>query len=118
MKKLVIICASLLVFSGAYAQNHAHTKLPASERAAHQTEWMKNNLQLSGDQLSKVQDVNMRYATKMDDIRSSTQTKMEKKAAAKELSDQKDGELKGIFNENQYSAYRAKKMEIMEKVTK
>jgi hypothetical protein len=115
MKKAILVFASLFLMAQSnYAQDIKG--LPASERAARQTEWMKTNLNLSGDQLSRVSDINMRYANKMDEIVHSTKGKPEKKSEARNLSEQKDGELKGIFSESQYSAYRAKKQEIKERM--
>ncbi len=85
---------------------------PAEDRAAKLTEWMKTNLKLSDDQVTKVQDINLKYARKMDELHNSSQDKNAKMMAMKSDGEAKDGELKQVFTNDQYQAYEAKKADM------
>jgi len=103
---VVLVCTFALV----KAQNG---QMPTAEtRASKMTEWMKTNLSLTADQLSKVQELNMKYAVKMDSLRNSSLEKQDKHAAMKSGNETKDSELKGILTSEQYATYQEKKKEM------
>jgi hypothetical protein len=88
-------------------------QMPTAEsRASKMTEWMKTNLSLTPDQLSKVQELNMKYAVRMDSLRNSSLEKQDKHAAMKSGNEAKDSELKGILTSEQYATYQEKKKEM------
>ena len=89
---------------------------PASKRAAKITEWMKTNLSLSADQEPKVQDINLKYATKVDEVKSSTDDRKKKMKTLKSNEAAKDAELKSIFTDSQYQTYLSKKDEMKKKL--
>jgi hypothetical protein len=117
MKKTIFIAALYLLSQGS-ASAQAMMKLSPEERASKQTEWMKNYLNLSADQMPKVEEINLRYSNKMQDIFESPQTKTEKNEAAKELFEKKSEELEGIFTEKQYGAYKIKENDMKSKMSK
>jgi len=88
---------------------------PASERASKATEWMKSNLNLTADQLPKVQDLNLKYAVKMDSLKNSSLASEEKMAAVKSDKASKDAELKSILTDEQFKIYQEKKQEMKDK---
>jgi len=85
---------------------------PAADRAAKLTEWMKTNLQLTDEQLPKVQDINLKYANKADEIRSMSMGKRQKLQKLKSDGQAKDGELKAVLSQDQYKIYESKKAEL------
>ena len=85
---------------------------PAADRAAKITEWMKSNLQLTDDQLPKVQDINLKYANKADELRTMTMGKRQKLQKLKADGQAKDGELKAVLTPEQYKIYESNKAEL------
>ncbi|MDI3321498.1 hypothetical protein [Pinibacter soli] len=111
MKKIIshLLIISAFVFVGLSVS----AQMPsASERAMKQTNWMKSNLKLTDDQANKVQDVNLKYANKMDELHKSTATKQDKMTSMKSDEAAKDAELKAILNDSQYQTYLQKKEEM------
>ena len=85
---------------------------PAADRAAKLTEWMKTNLQLTDEQLPKIQDINLKYAKKADEFRSMSMGKRQKLQKLKADGAAKDQELKTVLNADQYKIYESKKQEL------
>ena len=112
MKTMILLAAVMLGLSPARAQEKQQ-KSP-EHRAAKITEWMKTNLKLSDDQVTKVDEINKRYAMKVEDIRKNTPDKKQKKSSIKALDKDKDGELKAVLSEDQFKSYLAKKEEMKE----
>ena len=79
---------------------------------------MKNHLNLNAEQVPRVEEINLRYSNKMQEIYNGQATKPEKKKNAVTLNEKKNEELKGIFTESQYSAYTVKETQIKEKMLK
>lgn len=110
----ICFAAAMLLFTTVNAQQKQLP--PASERAAKLTEWMKTNLALTADQEPKVQDINLKYAGKLDELQKSTQPRREKMKTLKENDASKDAELKQVLTDEQFKTYQAKKDELKEKV--
>lgn len=89
---------------------------PPAERAASITEWMKTNLQLTEEQVPKVETINLKYANLTEDLRTSTAGKKQKMKTLKQNDQAKDAELKLVLTESQYKTYTIRKNEIKEKV--
>lgn len=114
MKKLpvlLLIWITVLCLNSAVFAQQPMSHDPA-ERANKLTEWMTTNLSLTADQVPRVQDINLRYAQKMTDLKQSTQPKPEKMNQLKSLSEQKDAEMKTVLNPDQYKSYEARKKEM------
>jgi hypothetical protein len=88
------------------------TSSTPEERAGKLTEWMKTNLQLSDSEVSKVQDINLKYANKTQGLQTATLSRKEKMQVLKDNDKAKDAELKNVLTTDQYNAYQAKKEEI------
>lgn len=111
MKK--IICHLLLFSVFIFTTHLVAAQMPtASERATKTTNWMKSNLQLTDDQIPKVQDINLKYANKMDELKNSTDTKKQKMATMKSDESSKDAELKTVLTDSQYQSWLQKKEEM------
>ncbi len=109
MKKLlfaVVLFASVTLSSFAQDSNNK-----AEEIATKQTEWMKENLDLSVGQLEKIEDLNLEFAKKMTKVQE-TEGKLNKLKQAKSIAEEKDGKMKDILNEVQYEKYQDKKSEM------
>ena len=77
------------------------------QRAKFQTEMMKTKLNLDSGQALKVQDINLKYAQKMQPILNSDEGRLSKFKQAKALQEQKDKELQNILSKDQYNQYQA-----------
>ena len=117
MKKNRRIFISLIAYLFILTNSNAQEKNipPAADRAAKLTEWMKTNLQLTADQVAPVQEINLKYANKMDDLRKSSKGRRGKMQTLKNDNKAKDAELKKILTADQYKIYLAKKEEIKKK---
>ncbi len=108
----IIFSGIFLIFlaQGAFGQNLG-MQLTPEERAQMQTEWMKENLQLSDSQLVKVEVLNLEYALKMEKIKK-INGNLSKLKAARKTSDEKDEKLKKLLSEEQFLFYLDKRKEL------
>ena len=100
----------MLLFNITYAQKK--TSSAPEERANKLTEWMKTNLQLNEEQLTKAQAINLKYANKNQELHSGSMSRKEKMHILKENDKAKDAELKTLFTADQYKNYQEKKEEM------
>lgn len=75
------------------------------QRAAIQTQFMKDRLSLPADVLAKVQAINLKYAQQMDPVLKGTDGKLAKMQKARAIMAAKDAELKAILSPSQFEAY-------------
>ncbi len=113
LRFFISLIASLFFIANSYSQEK--TIPPAADRAAKLTEWMKTNLQLTTDQVTPVQEINLKYANKMDDLRKSAKGRRAKMQTMKSDNKAKDAELKKILTADQFKTYLAKKDELKKK---
>ena len=110
LSQLIMLVLFVFVNTSSYSQQK---DIPsASERATKLTDWMKTNLQLTDDQVPKVQDINMKYANKMEELKNNAAGKRQKLLTLKENDKAKDAELKQVFTDSQYKTYMTKKEEL------
>lgn len=115
MKQIILISTFLILLGGKMFAQDAETKLSPEERARFQTEWMKQNLSLSDDQLVQIEPLNLKYAQKMEEVKAIS-GKIGKLKKAKAIMDEKDGQLKKILNKDQFNVYLEKREEIRDKM--
>jgi len=115
MKQIILISTFLIFLSGKMFAQDVETKLSPEERARFQTEWMKQNLSLSNDQLAQIEPLNLKYAQKMEEVKAIS-GKFGKLKRAKAIMDEKDGQLKKILNKDQFNVYLEKREEIRDKM--
>ena len=84
----------------------------AEKYAAKLTELMKTNLQLTGEQIPKVEEINLRYAKRLEALKAKTIPRRQKLDIMKADDAAKEKELKEIFTDEQFKTYQTKKAEI------
>lgn len=107
MKKnlfLGLLCA-LLFSAAAMAQppRGAAGGRTAEERAQMQTEQMTKTLGLDATQIEPVKAINLKYAQKIDELRTSNQDRAAKAEALKKLDADKNAELQQVLTAEQYA---------------
>ena len=65
---------------------------------------------------TKGPDINLKYATIVDEVKSSTDDRKKKMKTLKSNEAAKDAELKSIFTDSQYQTYLSKKEEMKKKL--
>ncbi|HVU54814.1 MAG TPA: hypothetical protein VHD83_07155 [Puia sp.] len=111
----IFFAAALVMFTlGAKAQSADSTKTPEG-RATALTEKMKTALSLTDDQTPQVQAINLKYAQKNQEIWTGSGGKFAKFRALKSSQKDKDKEMKGVLNKDQYKQYEAMKEEMKNK---
>lgn len=121
MKKFRVILLSVLsLFTSAslHAQVEEGSSLTPEERATKWTEWMKKELNISADQETKVQTINLKYAQQTESLREKDGSRKSRFKEAKSIDDAKDNELKAIFTSEQFNIYQEKKREMQKKIIK
>jgi hypothetical protein len=123
MKTVTLTTTLILVLASLTNYVHAQEKLEAfmnettpEERAELQTNYMKESLALTSDQEIKIQDLNLKYAKKMQDVYNTPDRKFQKLKRMKGVSTEKDQEMKSILNPDQYATYEKNKEEMKEKM--
>jgi hypothetical protein len=111
---LLLLAVFVLTSASVLAQGQEKESMPPAERASKLTQWMKDNLQLTPDQEKQAQEINLKYANKTEELRSSTGTRMQKFKKLKSYNELKDEELKKVFTAEQFKTYQAKKEEVKE----
>jgi len=97
-KSLIIISCFLLSISVAKAQNSE-----AEQVIGHQIEILKDKLDLSEDQVSKLKELNKEYALKTKNLTTTEANKLRK---------EKEAEYKKVLNSDQYAKWQKEKDEI------
>jgi len=92
------------------------TETTPEERAQFQTDYMKENLSLKGDQETKVHDINIKYAGKMQEVYEAPTSDEQKVKSMKRINGEKEAELKLILKPDQYATYEKNKEAMKEKV--
>jgi len=87
-----------------------------AERAAAQTAMMKSKLNLTEDQLPKIEAINEKYAEQMDPILKGSDGMFAKMRAMKEVEGRKESELQGVLSKDQFDQFQAMKSEMKDKL--
>ncbi len=88
-----------------------HNLPPAEERAHRLTERMKEKLNLSEDQVPKVEEINLRTA-KQTDTAVQASTREDRQAKMRAAQEQRDKDLKDVLNQDQWKKYQQIKGEL------
>jgi len=114
MKKLVLMISLSLFLGGfctvVYAQETQG--FSAENYAAKLDDWMKTNLQLTSDQIPKVEEINLKYAKRLEALKAKTIPRRQKLDILKADDKDKEKELKDALTVDQFKTYQAKKNEI------
>ena len=112
MKKLVkCLLFGMLFFpiTQIQAQDPANMALLESttpeERAQVQTELIQEQLELDDTQSASLNEINLKYAKKMEGVIKGDKSKWTKFRTAKRYDKEKDQELQALFSKDQFKAY-------------
>ncbi len=98
----VILVAFLLIPAIGYAQQ---PQTPAEE-AKQQTEWMKQNLELTPEQVEEVQEVNEEYAEKKTEILNASAEKQDKLKDLMAEREEYTEEIRDILDDEQFVKFQ------------
>jgi hypothetical protein len=106
MKKILV--SGMIAILACFVSSSLSAQMPSAEDMAKQeTEQMKSGLNLSADQLTKVEAINLKYAQKMSEMFSAGPggdfSEMQKKMT--EMNTQKRAELEKILSADQLKKY-------------
>jgi ERCC4-type nuclease len=123
MKKNVLRLVLIVCFVGVAATNYGQGKLEEfmssttpEERAQMQTNYMKESLTLSTEQVPKIHEINLKYSLKMQNAYNAGGGKLQKLKKMKGIGAEKDKEIKKVLNTEQYSTYEKNKEETKDKI--
>jgi len=121
MKKSPFYITSLLLMlfinSVLFAQQGEGRRynMEPKEFAERQTTQMKDSLELTAEQLPKVEALNLKYAEKMNEARAKAGDDRESmRSAMMEMIKEKDLELKKILTEDQWTKFEKQRQERMQ----
>lgn len=102
---LIAACVLAVATSAVSADEAGVIQSRPEQRAAIQTQFMKDRLSLPADVLAKVQAINLKYAQQMDPVLKGTDGKLAKMQKARGIMAAKDSELKAVLSPSQFEAY-------------
>lgn len=111
-KFILGIAITFLTPSHATAQEDTFNNSSPEERAQLQTEWMRSELSLDSTILPVVNSINLKYSKKIQSLRKTGGSRIQKYRDFKVLSDAKDTELRKTFTKEQFRLYQLKKEEM------
>ena len=109
---LLLLLLTVLPVNYAFCQQ---APLTPEERAQKQTEWMKQNLELSDAQVTRVSAINLKYANQAEDIIQKNGSGTDREAIheqMKTLQASKDEELRTVLTPDQFKTYEIKRSEM------
>ncbi len=115
---LFALCLSVFTFAGAAAQTASpdpstrprrehRAALTPEQRAERQTQRMTKHLSLTPDQQKAVAAINLKYARQVQTLRTEGQPSPDRRKQFGALRRSKEGELKQVFNAEQYKQFVA-----------
>lgn len=115
MKKIFLLGIIIVLASSKMFAQDAKTQKTPEERAAFQTEWMQENLELSEAQTAQVGSLNLKYAQKMEQIKS-IEGRISQLKEARVIHEEKNLELEQILSKEQFKTYTDKQKELRKKM--
>jgi len=111
-----VLAAGLLslISTFAMADKDAVIRSTPAQRAAIQTQFMKERLELPADVLAKVQAINLKYAQQLDPVLKGTDGRFSKMQQSRGIMAAKDAELQSVLSPSQFEAYDKARDEIKE----
>ncbi|GAT63361.1 hypothetical protein [Paludibacter jiangxiensis] len=118
MKNLLLLCTFILVSFAIAGQQTQRQQLTPGERAKAYTEWMQKTLQLSPDQTVRINPINQRYASMLEEAKTSDDGKIQKLKKIKNIQKQRDAEFSSILTKEQMDLYLQKEKEFISSLRK
>ena len=113
---IALVAGSLLFALAALAQLADLKNTTPEQRAKALTEVMTTKLGLSPEQTSKVANLNLTYANKMEPLIKGSEGPFVKMREMRQINEAKEAELKQILTPQQFEKYLASKEQMREKV--
>jgi hypothetical protein len=114
------LCAALLVAAPALAlaqeMSEALKSSTPAERAKFQTEFMKEKLALTAEQLPKIETINLETANQMEPVIKGSEGPFMKVRAARAIEEKKEAQLQGVLTAEQYQKFLASREEMKQKL--
>jgi hypothetical protein len=111
----LLVAACLLIAGTVFAGDlDALKDTTPAERAKAQTAMMKSKLGLTGEQLEKVEALNLKYAEKMEPVLKGTEGPFMKARDVRNVEQEKEDELKALLSPDQFQKFVAGKEEMRE----
>jgi Spy/CpxP family protein refolding chaperone len=108
---IMTISAIVLLAAPLLAQDPAQlAKVPPSVRAGIQTDFMAQKLQLTAEQRTQVEAINIKAANQMQPLLEGSMWTLMREA--KKVDEAKDGELRTVLTPQQFDTYAASKDQI------
>ena len=100
----ILLALTLVIGTATMAQDadDNNDKRTPEERAKHRTEVMTKDLDLTPDQVTKVSDINLRFARENAEAKKLTDEKA-RKERSRGLKEKRDEELKAVLTADQYT---------------
>ena len=106
-KSLVLLLASLFVFSVSAQRPDRNSKMTPEDRAAKQTEMMNKQLDLTADQQAKIQAINLKYSQQMAAQRSqATEDRQQNMENMKTQMEARNAEIKQVLTPEQFEKWQ------------
>ena len=110
----LILCLALYLPTMGQGQGRGMRNMDPEQMAERQTNMMKEQLELTAEQLPKIEELNLKYAKKMGEVREEVG---EDREAMREkimpLMQEKDTELKKILTAEQWAKFEEERKERM-----
>lgn len=116
--RMLAIVGLVLLINSAGAQlklDKVMTDTTPEERANLQSIKMRDKFSLSEEQYQQVQEINLKYARKMQSVYNTDQGKLKRLKGMKSVGEEKDKELKRVLSSSQYEMYQRQKEEVRKK---
>ncbi len=101
MKKTLMWITVLFLSLGAFAQEKT-----TEERATEMTEKMKEQIGFNEDTQKKVQEINLDFVTKTEEIKKTDSSRMTKFKELKTLGEERESQLKEVLTEEEFDAFK------------
>lgn len=104
MKNVLLLLSVFFVNIGIFAQEKT-----TEEKATQLTERMKEQIGFSDETKEKVQEINLGFAKKTEEIKAGSSSKLTKVKELKTADEERDAKLKEVLTEEEYKKFKDKK---------
>jgi len=118
MKNVFLLCTFILLSFTIAGQQTQRQQLTPGERAKAYTEWMQKNLKLSPDQTIRINPINQRYASMLEEVKTSNDGKLKKLKQVKSIQKKREAEFSSILTKEQMELYLQKEKELISSLKK
>ncbi len=115
-----VLLVAVLLFAGRASADSAEQQMlrgtTPEQRATAQTDYLKTKLGLSGDAASRVADINLDTAKKMEPVLKGDLNPMSRLSQGQAIQQERDTDLQKVLTPDQFQTYLASKNDMRQKV--